>query len=169
MPKNPFNCKHEHTEVRERKDAIGRPQFVHQCLDCGERVGDFTARAKLVGIPKPWDDALQAAGREQGDREQDARMDEIKLEGESIRAERMARLAEYYLTREWKAKSAAVLKRDGYTCQAGFAVCTIRATQAHHKTYDHVFNEPLFDLVAICHSCHCELHEHMKREQGGAA
>jgi predicted HNH restriction endonuclease len=33
-----------------------------------------------------------------------------------------------------------------------------RATQVHHKTYKNIFNEPLSDLLAVCASCHAEMH-----------
>jgi hypothetical protein len=43
------------------------------------------------------------------------------------------------------------MERDGDICQScGVAV----ATQVHHLTYKHIFEEPLFDLVAICDECH---------------
>ena len=61
---------------------------------------------------------------------------------------------EYLQSAEWKAKSARVLKRDKYLCQNCLAAT---ATDAHHTTYRHVFNEPLFDLVALCRPCHEEI------------
>ena len=56
----------------------------------------------------------------------------------------------YLETSKWRAKSRKVLQRD--------PVCTAcnerKSTQAHHLTYKHVFNEPLFDLVGVCEKCH---------------
>jgi 5-methylcytosine-specific restriction endonuclease McrA len=57
-------------------------------------------------------------------------------------------------TLEWRAKSQAVLRRENYVCQG----CGGRATQAHHLTYEHAFNEFLFELVAVCEECHAQLH-----------
>lgn len=49
-----------------------------------------------------------------------------------------------------------MLTRDNYLCQG----CRVRrATQVHHLTYDHVGNEFLFELVAICETCHTRLHD----------
>jgi 5-methylcytosine-specific restriction endonuclease McrA len=52
---------------------------------------------------------------------------------------------------EWKEKRNKVLIRDKYICQS---CLTNRATQVHHLTYAHVFNEPLFELTSICVPCH---------------
>lgn len=61
----------------------------------------------------------------------------------------------YLKSEQWQLKRKAVLKRDGNLCQA----CLHRnATQVHHLTYDRVFDEPLFDLVAICEPCHRKIH-----------
>jgi hypothetical protein len=57
----------------------------------------------------------------------------------------------YLKSDEWLAKRAVVLKRDKYICQS---CLTQKATQVHHLTYRHVYNEPLFDLVAVCKPCH---------------
>jgi len=70
-------------------------------------------------------------------------------------AEWWAAYTEYLKTDKWRLKSRKVLERDGHLCQA---CLTRQATQAHHLTYARVFNEPLFDLVAVCKPCHEKLH-----------
>ncbi len=57
----------------------------------------------------------------------------------------------YLKSKEWKAKRLLVLKRDNYLCQA---CLKSKATEVHHLTYKHVFNEPCFELVSICNPCH---------------
>jgi 5-methylcytosine-specific restriction endonuclease McrA len=57
----------------------------------------------------------------------------------------------YLNSREWKDKRELVLKRDNYLCQS---CLNSRATQVHHLTYKHVFNEPLFELTSVCKECH---------------
>lgn len=57
---------------------------------------------------------------------------------------------QYLYTDKWRAKSRKVLARDP-VCKA----CNSRpSTQAHHTTYKHMFNEPLFDLIGVCEKCH---------------
>jgi hypothetical protein len=61
-----------------------------------------------------------------------------------------ARYSAYLRTEKWRKKSALVIQRD-VTCQACMSA---PATQAHHLTYEHVGDEPLFDLKGVCHRCH---------------
>lgn len=58
---------------------------------------------------------------------------------------------EYLKSEDWLIKRILVLKRDGFLCQS---CLTNKATQVHHLTYKHVFNEPLFELISVCVSCH---------------
>jgi hypothetical protein len=61
---------------------------------------------------------------------------------------------EYLKTDIWKSKRERVLKRDKNLCQA----CLKRkASEVHHLSYKHVFNEPLFELVSVCNICHKEI------------
>lgn len=70
----------------------------------------------------------------------------------------------YLLTDKWAAKRRAVLQRDKGICQA----CLSRpAKQCHHLTYAHVFDEPLFDLIAVCIPCHDKITK-MDRERRNA-
>lgn len=76
-------------------------------------------------------------------------------------AEWWAKYDEYLRSATWAEKRVKVLERDQYLCQA----CRDRrAVQVHHLTYRHVFNEPLFDLVAVCVTCH-ELITAIERHQ----
>lgn len=70
---------------------------------------------------------------------------------------------EYLKTPQWQVKSEYVLKRDNYLCQA----CLRRtATQAHHLHYKHAFEEPLFDLVAVCERCHKKITAMDRKRRG---
>jgi len=61
----------------------------------------------------------------------------------------------YIKSEKWRQKAAMVRKRDNNICQA----CLSTPAQAvHHITYEHIYNEPLFDLVSICHKCHSSIH-----------
>lgn len=81
------------------------------------------------------------------------------LEREAKRAEVLKR----HGTSEWQIKRAEVLKRDGMLC-----VCGDRATEIHHKTYENLGQELLFDLVALCRYCYRGIHsgEKIKLWQG---
>lgn len=65
------------------------------------------------------------------------------------------RYSAYLNTPEWRERSRLVIQRAGGICEA----CRkAPATQAHHLTYEHVFAEPLFELVATCKPCHDRIH-----------
>lgn len=67
---------------------------------------------------------------------------------------RRERYQEYLQSEKWARKRDAVLKRENYVCEA----CRKRrASQVHHSTYRHIFDEPLFELHAICAECHEKL------------
>lgn len=54
----------------------------------------------------------------------------------------------------WHRKRDLVRERDKSLC-----VCGAQATEMHHKTYDNIGKEPLFDLVMLCKGCHKRLHQ----------
>lgn len=117
-------------------------------------------------------------GRQIPAREHDCRACSVVLEAQEKRrknqeiweqrqreyeAERAARQREwwdwynaYLLSPEWARRRIAVLRRALYWCEA----CGLRrATQAHHTSYKHVGNEPLWELRAVCDECHDMLTE----------
>jgi 5-methylcytosine-specific restriction endonuclease McrA len=61
----------------------------------------------------------------------------------------------YLNSSEWRSKRLKVLQRAKFKCEQ----CKKKqATQIHHKSYRHIFNEPLSDLLAVCATCHREIH-----------
>jgi 5-methylcytosine-specific restriction endonuclease McrA len=62
----------------------------------------------------------------------------------------------YLLSNGWRKRRALVMGRANNLCEG----CgTRRATQVHHLTYTHVFNEFLWELVALCDECHSRVHD----------
>ena len=60
----------------------------------------------------------------------------------------------YLKSAAWKKKRDAVVKRDGGEC----VFCGDVAQHVHHLTYDRIYNESLYDLVAVCNECHKAVH-----------
>lgn len=155
-------CEHLRSILRRYTAANLVVSYRMQCQECGTATG-FPKKAeidrKYSGAPiQDWNEALR---EEYAKKRQDA----WRSEAEARQAERAAVLAEestqwwqkyneYLSSPAWKQRREAVLERDGNRCRALLRGCRGRATQAHHLTYDHVFNEPLFDLVAVCSVCH---------------
>lgn len=76
------------------------------------------------------------------------------------RAERLAprgkqQYAAYLETPAWKSRAGLVRKRAKGICEG----CGMsRARDVHHLTYAHVGHEFLFELVALCGTCHERWH-----------
>jgi hypothetical protein len=63
---------------------------------------------------------------------------------------------EYLQTDAWKERRRLVLQRTGGLCEG----CRQEpASEVHHLSYNHVGNEFLWELVAICRWCHARYHE----------
>lgn len=155
-------CKHEQTEVRFRIDKCRRPLLRAQCLACGHGVGPrLSVKHHDVATVPHWDDALERAGNERETRDYAEQFTNKMIEAQTEHDEWLQRYTEYLKTDEWRDKRARVFRRDRSLCQA----CLKRAaTQVHHLSYRHAFDEPLFELVAVCGVCHEALTKASRRE-----
>jgi 5-methylcytosine-specific restriction endonuclease McrA len=93
----------------------------------------------------------------------EAQRQQREQERREERAAWFAKYDEYLRSPRWRSLRAKVLRRAGGVCES---CLERRATQVHHKTYERVFTEAAFDLVAICDACHARLHP---REEETAA
>jgi 5-methylcytosine-specific restriction endonuclease McrA len=84
--------------------------------------------------------------------ERQRQADELRRAQEN--AEWWQKYNNYLRSAKWLDKREKVLIRDGYRCQA---CLNAKATQVHHLTYKHAFDEPLFDLRSVCTPCHDKL------------
>jgi len=138
-------CKHVEEQIRYKVASDSRRIYVKQCLNCGRST-------QAIKIPLnlgpdnlvPFDYDLQSDYQEKR-RKQYSDLMQIRNE------EWWTRYNAYLQSPEWKARRWKVLDRDNHTCQA---CLEHHATQVHHLTYRHAFNEPLFELVSICSTCH---------------
>lgn len=156
-----FSCDHPETEIRYKVNVLGRKNFVKQCLTCGNPVTSSLKHSTIrnPGDAPPFDTQLQenyqAAKRR--------RRDEISQVYYPLRNKVLKADYDTYLkSPEWQRKRVKVLERDSYLCQA----CLSRkATDAHHLTYKHFKNEPLFELISVCRPCHEKIHN-IERSEG---
>jgi 5-methylcytosine-specific restriction endonuclease McrA len=108
----------------------------------------------LEKVPK-WDDQIEDAYHANRERQRKA------IYQKHVRIQRTRtkgfwkKYNAYLESKEWQDKRERVLKRANGQCEGCGAKA---ATQAHHLTYAHVFNEFLFELVAVCDDCHQRLH-----------
>jgi len=63
---------------------------------------------------------------------------------------------QYLLSKKWRAKADECKRLANNRCSA--CESTMRL-EAHHVTYDNIYNESQEDLVCLCRSCHGAEHE----------
>jgi hypothetical protein len=69
----------------------------------------------------------------------------------------------YYLSPQWAARRWLVIQRAGACCEK----CHRKTArlQVHHLNYQHLGNEPLDDLKALCGKCHQAAHNHTDKQR----
>lgn len=150
-----WDCDHSETEIRRRVINGGGVQFVFQCLRCGKPMPGPIAKLKALDLcggklPQDFDDGLNDKWCAAYQKEIS---DHLSRFGKQ---EFFKNYSKYLRSVEWKEKREQVMQRAGRLCEG----CrSAPADEVHHLTYEHVGHEFLFELVAVCHSCHERLHE----------
>lgn len=145
-----FFCGHQRETLCVRTLANQTKQLGYQCFACGKWRAvkrdsvDFREQA-LAG------EFRESLRDEWNKRRSERHAEIVAQQRESQSLEWWASYQEYLKSDTWKSKRERVLERDAHTCQA---CCSRKATQVHHLTYQHVFKEPLFELVSVCEVCH---------------
>ena len=149
-----WNCAHEETVVRVKPMSNGLPMYVRQCIKCGDKKGN--AISKDIAIKEtqgkliPFDDEIQNHYKSAKDADAPASF-------EKRRDDFFSEYDVYLASDAWKQKRQKVLARAGNVCEG----CRdALPTEVHHLSYEHVGDELLFQLVALCHSCHQKIHAH---------
>lgn len=169
-------CSHRHQDIRALKCSNGAIQYVYQCLDCGERVGQSAIKkADVIRLRGPLEFILpfdDLARQQAQDRKRemwraaaDAKRRDIARQRAKEDAQFAAWYAEYLNSSEWKRKRAKVMQRAGGICEGCMEA---RATDVHHLTYKHVGDELLFELAALCRSCHDRAHGRDRQQEASA-
>lgn len=157
-----FACKdHPRKRMTYKTDTNGVVRYFFQCLKCGEKlnpVGKFGVKKMIdEGEIKdedigPFDDSIL--------KRRIALQSRIISEASTIRARKenerkRNEYTSYISSSAWKIKRQQVLKRAGGKCEGcGFEP----AQEVHHLHYNRFGQEMLFDLVAVCKSCHDKIH-----------
>ena len=160
---NPIDCDHPRKRIGTRAKSNGDLMAIVQCCTCGETFGVVShARAKqeagasrIEEVPQI-DEGLKKRGRDLANKHYEDQRRAWQQERNEKSREWWIRYNGYLSSQRWRDKRARVLERDGHTCQA---CLRRRATQVHHTTYEHVFDEPLFDLQSVCDVCHNAIHD----------
>jgi hypothetical protein len=156
------NCPNECTKVRFRRAINSVKMFKKQCVRCGVLVGDWIPHAEIVApdLIEPIDDDLRKIYLENA---LSLRAEIVKVAAEKERKEFFENYDEYLKSEKWNEKRKAVLRRNFWGNCEGCGVNP--STQVHHLTYDHVYDEFLFELVGLCKNCHDRLHQGSKDDE----
>lgn len=151
-------CKQPEKVFVRHTISDGRFQLKKQCKNCATSEGRCYPHKTVENIH-----ALIPSNYHRESINNEIRCDELEWMRASINAQKTHDLTiveknkeyenykDYLRSPEWRRKRKLVLKRDLYICQA----CLVNsATEVHHITYEHVFNEFLFELVSVCRHCH---------------
>ena len=155
-------CKHERQELRRGTNNAGMPVIRMQCLDCGLRVGQAVKRPPNADELPEFDDAMHDAYNAARKAEHDKisqKYVEIQLrrwKGNEKGGEYYTQARDAYMASPaWRERRRLVMERAQGLCEG----CRqADATEVHHLTYEHLRNEFLFELVALCHDCHSRYH-----------
>jgi hypothetical protein len=143
-------------KLTEMRTSDGRVQYRRQCQICGA-TGQALKMARLThaefSTRTAHDPEIQRRWLKQRNDHQ------ILLNSLAKNSEDDAWFREhdaYLQTAEWRRRRSLVLQRSGGICEG----CRKnRATMVHHLTYAHWKRELLWELVAICQTCHDVAHD----------
>lgn len=154
-------CSCDYTAIRRRVLSHGVATYVVQCLGCGRQIRSVkkdSYEVRMLADLQPFDDTLRQSWQDQQRRFYEARAEARINDQATKQSEWWIQYNAYLNTTAWRLKRQAVLTRANNWCEG----CAGRpATDVHHKTYDHMGNELLFELVAVCKTCHHILHPEM--------
>lgn len=146
-------CPHnDEADLVRARATNGSPLFRWRCRTCTKLFASVS-KSDVERTSTPWTDLPDGLNEYEEyfaevNRHVLAQNAEIE---KTLQQQRNLDYQQYLQSPEWRLKRDAVMKRDNRLCQG---CLKNQATQVHHLTYDRIFNEMLFDLVAICHECH---------------
>lgn len=145
-------------EMRQRLARNGNRLVAVQCLKCGCTTSPWLKQAEIKDVERlpQWDDTISDTYWKSQRLVQEATLREAKS---ILKAKDELWWADYdaYLkTPRWRSTRTQVLERAQGICEG----CREHeATQVHHLSYKNVGREFLWELVAICDSCHDRVHQ----------
>ena len=147
-----FACSHETQELRRRINRNQAISYVKQCIRCGFTSSPIKKESALAFS----DDDIPDYDYELKDKWSNQRSKKIQTAFETAKKKRADEYQSYLETIDWKGLRQKVFKRSGGMCEG---CLENKATQVHHLTYEHVGNEFMWEVVAICNECHERYHK----------
>ncbi|MDB6117617.1 MAG: hypothetical protein JWO08_1398 [Verrucomicrobiaceae bacterium] len=147
-----LECQHTELALTRRTVANGTVAIVSQCQCCGRQKGSALRKLPEHDSLPAFNETLEREWSKQ--REQHVTQFKKKRQRENT-LKWFSDYNRYLQSPLWKEKRDLVLQPEDFVCQG----CRkARATSAHHTTYRHQGHEFLFELIALCQSCHDRYH-----------
>jgi hypothetical protein len=161
-----FACPCAAKELRRRVKSNGATAWVEQCLTCGRCSQEISA-ARIAPDVRSLAPVVDETIRETWEARRSEYWRQVAREQRvEAREEWLDAAAPYYHSAEWRTKRQRVIQRAQGRCEAGMRGCSGRADQVHHLSYTHFGNEPLWDLRAVCVSCHEQITDREREARG---
>ncbi len=149
-------CLHEVTKRVRYSVSGGGTQIKDQCQVCGEPASQAISQKLITGQLPDANIDLRKNYLEKRRIERNAIYRKHENLQRQTRTDRQKEYDKYLAGPVWKEKRERVLIRAKRVCEG----CGIAAAEeVHHLNYKRIFNEMLFDLVAVCADCHRKLHQ----------
>lgn len=157
---SPADCTHEQQVLTRKRKVNGAPMYVMQCQECGQNASNQVAAAVAMrdGFT-PWDEELAETGRTLRNAQYERDRNTREREALERQREWAERYQAHLLSQKWQKLRELVFRRSDGICEG----CGVRpAVQVHHLSYEHVGEEFLWELAAVCMTCHERIHPHMR-------
>lgn len=157
-----WRCNSAVFKVRRKLTPSGTEQYRWQCQNCGAAVGNALKKSPLENLANNsgkeipvFDDALEKAHTHIKLVRADNISNAQRLKGDQDKAQHKAFRENYMASPRWRNLRQLVIARCNNRCEG----CGQSAVaHVHHKTYDHLGDELLFELVGLCAECHEKAH-----------
>lgn len=155
-----YKCEHKEKALRKRIVKGGGIQYVDQCQGCGRSLSNPISKIKAIELnggnePDAFDEEILRHWEEGYEGGAKKIIGDFKSREEFERAEFFSWYNEYLGSPAWEEKRKKVILRANGLCEG----CRENSpSEVHHLTYEHVGNEFLFELVALCKPCHERIH-----------
>lgn len=155
------NCHHEKTKFYYIIKVNGEKAYMELCSLCGERKDKAKVWIKASTIPNDatiikYTDEIK---KEFSDKKNILINEINKIKYAIDMSGKYQDYLKYLESPEWDEKRRMRLYFNKNNFHGKCEVCgKTEATQCHHMTYERLYNEWIFDLAAVCSSCHERIH-----------
>ena len=157
-------CCRETKEIVTKENRLDKlVKIYHQCINCGGANRTKPLKQKIYSNKIISEFSLEKFFQWEKNRDDENKELSLIIKQNNYDISNYKKYnIDYLNSTEWKIKREKVLVRDNNLCQE----CKNKpAKVVHHKTYENVYNEPLEDLIALCHECHTEIHRVLNDEE----